>query len=469
MLKAVPFGEWAPDLAPANSPHVTTAKNVRVIANGYAPVGAFQAITTTLGENFLGGGAFADSTGLYTLLAGTGTKLRKYDGAWSDILTGLTVSQRWSFAQFGDNIVYANGDQLGRYQLIPGTAAVIAGAPTNAIDVATVRDFTMCLTADAQLVWSGFNDCTFWTAGTNQSDTQPLLDGGPGVRIVGGEYAIVLQKNAIRRVAYTGQADIWFQIDVISPEVGCMAAGSVCNVGRLIGFLSERGFMLCDGETVTPIGDEKFNRWFFGAFSRSDIAQMWAAVDPRNSLMLWGMPGTPGLVIAYNWVLQKASFYVIDITGLFTGLTAAVSIEDVDTLYPGGLDLVPVSLDDPILAGGNPILLLVDGSNVIGALSGDTLEAEIQQKNIELTPGKRSRIRSLRPVTDATTASATLDARMRSGDAEGIVSAASMTANGKMPIRANGRFNTLALTIPAGETWSYVQGCEYEFEAGDGR
>jgi hypothetical protein len=58
---------------------------------------------------------------------------------------------------------------------------------------------------------------------------------------------------------------------------------------------------------------------------------------------------------------------------------------------------------------------------------------------------------------------------MRAGDAESIVSAASMRSNGKMPIRANGRYVNLALTIPAGETWSYVQGCEYEFEAGDGR
>jgi hypothetical protein len=56
---------------------------------------------------------------------------------------------------------------------------------------------------------------------------------------------------------------------VISPEVGCMAAGSVCNIGRLIGFLSERGFMMCDGETVTPIGNTKLNDWFFKTYSTS--------------------------------------------------------------------------------------------------------------------------------------------------------------------------------------------------------
>lgn len=467
MLSEVAFGEWTPDLAPSHDPHLVVAKNVRAIANGYAPVGQFQAITPTLDAAFLGGGSFASSTGAYTLLAGTAAKLRKYDTTWSDVLTGLSVSQRWNFAQFGDNVVYANGGQLGRYQLIPATAAVIAGAPTNAIDVATVRDFVVALLGDSQVKWSGFNNVTQWTAGSNQCDFQPLLDGGPGVRIVGGEYGIILQKNAIRRMTYVGSPVI-FQFDVISAELGCMAAGSVCNVGRLIGFLSERGFEICDGQTVTPISDEKFNRWFFGRFSRTDIAQMWSAIDPRRSLLLWAMPGTPGLIVAYNWVLKRASYYEVDVKGMFTGLTAAVSIDGVDAIY-GNLDATPISLDDPTLSGGNPILMLVDATNKIGALSGANLAATIGQNNVELSPARRSRVRNLRPVTDATSASATVSSKMRAGDGESVDVTSTMRGNGKMPLRANGRYLDVALTIPAGESWSYITGCEFEFEPGDGR
>jgi hypothetical protein len=466
VLKEVEFGEFTPDLASSHSPHLTKAENVRPIANGYAPIGSFLSVAGDLGAAFVGGGSFIGSDGNSTLLAATSAKLRKYSGSWSDIST-IATTQRWHFAQFGDNIIYANGGQLGSYGLITGTAANIASAPSNAIDVATVKDVVMCLTADSQVKWSDINDSSNWTTG--QADNQPLLDGGSGVRIVGGEYGIVLQKSAIRRVSYTGVQDIWFQFDVISPAIGCMAAGSVCNVGPLIFFLSERGFEMCDGETVVPIADEKINRWFFGTFSRADIANIWSAADPRRNEVLWAMPGNPGLILLYNYVLKRWSYLSLSVSALFNGLTSGTSIDALDAIYPSGIDSIPLSLDDPSFSGGNPLLLLVDASNIVGALSGTALQATIGQKNVELTPGRRSRLRAVRPVTDALSASASVNFKMRAGDAESIIATSEMRTNGKMPLRANGRYFDPAFTIPAGQAWSYFQGAEYEFEAGDGR
>jgi hypothetical protein len=423
MLAAYSLGEWSPDLA-ADSTHLTVAQNVIAIANGYAPVKAFA------------------------------------------VQGGLATTRRWYFTQFGDNVIYSNGGPLSSYAMGSGTVTTLSG-PSNAIDVATVRDFVMCLTDDHQVVWSEYNDSSGWTEGTNQSDIQPLLDGGSGVRIVGGEYALILQKNCIRRAQYVG-GDIVFQFDVISPEIGCMAEGSVANVGRLVFFLSERGFQMCNGVEVTPIGDEKFNRWFFTQYSREDIAGMWAAIDPRTSCVYWAMPGSPGRIICYNWVIQRPTTISANITGLFAGVTANTSIDNLDTLY-GDLDSIPVSLDDPMFQGGNPMLLLVDDSHVVGTLGGANLEATVEIPAVEPTPGKRSRIRSVRPVTDATSATVTVNARMKRGDSEAIVSAGSLRSNGKAPIRCNGRYNDVRVVIPAGETWTDIQGCEVEFEAGDGR
>lgn len=466
MLKALAFGELTPDLA-ADSKHLSVAKNCRAIANGYGPLPSFSGVTTSLGAAFVGGGSFIASDASSTMLGATAAKLRKFSGSWSDIISVVTTA-RWYFAQFGDNIIYANGAQLGKYILTAGTAAVIATSPTNAIDVATVKDFVMCLTADSQAIWSGFNDSTFWTAGTNQSDYQPLLDGGTGVRIIGGEYGIILQKNALRRVTYTGQPGTIFQFDVISPEIGCMAAGSVSNVGRLIFFLSERGFELCDGQDVVPISDNKLNEWFFSTFSRQDIGNIWSAIDPRRNEVWWVMPGTPGTAIVYNWVLKRLVTVEQDMAGIISGRTSNTSLDALDAIYTD-LDHVTVSLDDPSLAGGNPLLLLANSSNVLGAMSGTSLAATFQVRNIELAPGKRSRLRSIRPISDATTATAIVDSRMRAGDSEDLNTVATMRTNGKMPLRANGRYHNLTLTIPAATTWSYAQGCEFEFEAGDGR
>lgn len=472
MLKEIPFGEFTPDLAPSHSNHLSLAKNVRPIANGYAPVKDVVAFTDSLVTTFGGGGSFIASDGTSVLLVGTASAggIYNWDGAWTlEWVLPAGALDRVRFTQFGDNICIAAGFTVSRLNILTMTGSTIATSPTGVIDVATIGDFVFALKDNNEVQWSEFNNSGSWTVGTNQADYQPLLDGGQGVAIVGGEYGIVLQKSAIRRITYTGQEGVWFQFDVISPEIGCMSQGSVANVGRLIFFLSERGFEMCDGQTVTPIGDEKINRWFFDTYSRSDIESMYAAVDPRNSVVVWSIPGNPGALVKYNWVLQRWAVEEVDVAGVFSGFTTAMALEDVDTLFPTGLDDVPVSLDDPSLSGGSPVLLIALPDDSVGAQTGATLAATLEQKNIELAPGKRARLRGLRPVTDAVSAEATVNAKMRAGDGEAQEVASTMRSNGKMPIRANGRYYDLALTIPAGESWSYVQSCEFEFEPGDGR
>jgi hypothetical protein len=465
--KAYPLGEWIPD----NPGGLQIARNVRAIANGYAPVKAPQSATAPLGSPtfpFRGGGAFIDSTGVSTLLGARTDVVAKYaGGTWGPFGTG--GAQQIRFAQFGDSVLIANGAAMQRFQLLSATIGSITDAPA-AIDVAQTRDFVMAITTDNALQWCQFNNSSVWTTGTNQADKQPSL-WGQLRRIVGGEYMIAITDRAVVRGTYVGVEgglDIIWQFDEISAEVGCMASGSVCNVGRLIFFLSERGFMMCDGNEVTPIADEKFNRWFFDTYSRAEISGIWAAIDPRYSLAIWAMPGTPGRLIAYNWVLKRATTIEIDVQGIFTGYTAGISLDSLDAIY-GNLDAIPISLDDPTLAGGNPILLVADSGNVLNALTGNNLEALFRVEEIEPTPGRRSRIRTIRPLTDATSATATIDARLRIGDTEGVRSASTMRSNGKLPIRSNGRYNTLELTIPASHDWSFIEGFELEWEAGDSR
>lgn len=464
--KAYPLPAWLPDLA---NNVLTQAVNVYAIGNGYAPVPAPQAVTASLPAAFNGGGAYINSAGDSTLVAATSSNIYKYvSGAWTSILAASS-GQTVRFAQFGDNLLLANGSAAKSYGLITGAVTTPTAAP-DLIDIAQTRDFVMGITTDNALQWCQFNNSGVWTTGTNQADKQPSL-WGQLRRIVGGEYVIALTDRAIVRGTYVGVEgglDIIWQFDEISAEIGCVAGGSVCNVGRLIFFLSERGFEMCDGQTVTPIGDEKFNRWFFKRFSRTDIANISAAIDPRNSVAMWAMPGTPGLIIAYNWVLQRATVIQIDVKGIFTGYSAAIPLDALDAIY-GNLDAIPVSLDDPSLNGGSPLLLVADATNALTALTGDSLEAVLQIDNLEPASGRRVRIRSARLVSDAAAATVTIDARMRSGDAEAIRTTATMRGNGKLPIRANGRYNTVKVTIPAATTWTHIQAVELEFSPGDGR
>src|SRR5690348_5578383 len=127
------------------------------------------------------------------------------------------------------------------------------------------------------------------------------------------------------------------------------------------------------------------------------------------------MPGSPGLILVYNWVLKRWTTIETNVTGLFNGLTAATTLESLDVTYPSGIDSIPLSLDDASFAGGNPILMVADANNAIGSLTGTPLQATVQQKNVELTPGKRSRLRGVRPVTDASSVTLTVSQKQNAG------------------------------------------------------
>jgi hypothetical protein len=211
------------------------------------------------------------------------------------------------------------------------------------------------------------------------------------------------------------------------------------------------------------------DRTFFATYSREDIENISASVDPRHSIVMWAMPGSPGKLWCYNWVLGRWSTIETSLSGIFTGFTANTSLEGLDALYPSGIDSIPLSLDDPSFAGGSPLLLIANAAWEVGTLGGAKLEAYVETAWIEPAQGRRARVRSLRPITDATDAEIDLDARARVGDAENSVSAASMRANGEMPVRANGRFFRAEVTIPAGSSWSYLQGLEMIGEPGSMR
>jgi hypothetical protein len=464
VLTRIPFGEWAPDLAPVQG-GVERCVNVLPMPNGYRPVESFAAITVALPERFAGGGAFLSSSGVAHLLAGTANRLTRYDaGAWASKVSGLSVT-RWRFGQFGNNIVAVNGGAPIKYDLTTATASNLGGSPPNASLVAIVRDFVVLAgdPADRLTVrWSGFNNSEQWAIGTNQADSQPMLSGGPITGLTGGEYGLILQPDRIVRMTYTGGEAI-FQFDEIASNIGCMVSGSVAQAGQMVFFLSERGFMVCNGTSVQPIGKEKIDRTFFARHSRTDIiAGIMSAVDPRQTLVMWAMPGDPGVVWCYDWTLERWSTIEVANNGLFTGFTANVSLEGIDTLYPDGIDSVPYSLDAPRFNAGNARILPVSSANVIGAFGGPNMPAMVQSCDQELAPGRTVRARFCRALSDDVSGTVSLDMRRRAGDPEKVTASAAIRPSGNVPIRATGRHVQATHIVPAGAVWGYTQGIEVE-------
>lgn len=472
MRQKIPLAFFLPDQS-KNSGALIQADNVIPIADGYRPVPQFSGFSAALGAAFAGGASFIAQDGVSNLLVGTATGLLKYASgtSWTALLSAMTVTGRWRFTQFGNYAIAVNGVGTKVVNLSTGVASALAGAPVG-VCVATVGGFVVIGqdTGNILRVWnSKVEDHTGWTAGVGGAGFTDMLTGGEVMGIAGGEYGIVLQKQRLVRMNRTGDTVTPFSFDEITPNVGCASKGSIAQAGNTVFFLSDRGFMaLQAGQDLQPIGDEKFDRWFREKLDRTEWEKIYATVDPENKLVMWAVPGSPGFILVYHYELGRASTISLNLDGLFFGATSSVSLEALAALYPN-LDTMTISLDDPRWSGGSPQLFIVQGG-VVGSLFGAALKATLEYGWGEPTPGRVTRFRGLRPVTDAVAGmTASLDCRMRMGDAENVRSVTELRASGSMPIRHSGRYAAMKLQIAAGTDWDYVQGLELEMEAGGQR
>ena len=467
MIKRLPFTALSPDRPMA----LHRAYNVLPAAEGYRPVKSPVTFATSL-PGILNGASYVASDGVASLIAGTASTLYSYDGAaWISELGSLSAAV-WRFTQFGDLAIGVNGGAPVKYDLTGGTAAALGGSPPVSDIVATVRD-QLFLAGDPSarnvLAISGYNDSEGWTAGTNQCLFVPFPNGGDIMGLAGGETAIILQRNSVRRGTYNGDGVTWWTFDEIASDIGCMAKGSVAREGNLVFFLSEEGFKVTDRSTIRPIGQEKIDREFFSLYSRDDIKNMTCAVDPRTTTVMWAIRGTPGRIWCYDWTLEQWSTIDTSLSAIFSGFTTSTSIDAIDALYPGGIDSIPVSLDADFLAGGNPLLVVADNAGGINTLSGPNMAATFAFKPVELGDGQRARIRGARVVSDAVEGTVTVDVRARAGDAASTRTSGAIRDNGRVPLRANGRHVGIEVALPEGADWSYALGLDVEYEMAGGR
>lgn len=469
MKQVFPLPDYLPDQTP-NSGTLEGLENAIPIVQGFAPWRAFQSISDAVSGDFKGGAAVIADDGTSYLLVGTTSHLLRYAaGAWTTLVSGLTITDQWRFAGFGNYVVAVNGSATYEVDLAAGTASVLTGAPAG--KSVTVVEPYVVIGQDASDLISVFtsdvNDHTRWVPDTGATQ-QPQLSGGEVMGLAGGEYGVILQRRRLVRMNKTGEVDTPFSYDPITENVGCASKGSVAQWGRSVFFLSDQGFMaLEDGQALVPIGTEKVDRTFQALVSPDDYERIFSAVDPVRKLVIWVVPGAPGVAFAYNYELRKWGYARLSIEGVFAAFTSSQTLEQVSAANPD-LDAMTVSLDDPMFSGGSPQLYAVQ-AGAIGTLTGATLQAIFELGFAELAPGRRSRLCGVRPITDATDLSMSVRVSERQGDTGTVVAGGAYRASGKVPFRASGRYHRLTWTIPAGTEWSYAHGFEAEYEVGGGR
>ena len=110
--------------------------------------------------------------------------------------------------------------------------------------------------------------------------------------------------------------------------------------------------------------------------------------------------------------------------------------------------------------------MLFDGAHRLGTLSGPALTATITDTTRELTPDARSRIRSIRPLTDANPIVVTVAGANALSDTVTETAYSVRQPSGIYRCRENWNLTRIALSIPAGTRWSHAQGLDVEIRSG---
>ena len=365
------LGEWLPDQSDSvgsPSTNLEMAYNVYPSSTGYAPFPRATRISVDMPNNKEINGLFgARQNAQIITIAGTETAI--YSGnnvvrAGGENINDISREggyssprRNWQFKQFGKLVLATNGTQkLQRYDITGDSRfSDIEEAPVCRA-IATVRDFVFagyCNAESNKVQWSDLNNAESWdSSDTSQADFQILPSGCEIKAITGGEFGLVLQEKAVQRVSYIG-TPLVFQFDLISDNTGCNSGNSAIQHNGISYWLSDSGIVSCDGNTVTNIGEGKINDWLYKEIDTTQVENVSVAIDPLKNLIVWNFPTSSEdrVLLKYNYSTGRFTSGKTKAQVVAGLMTQSESLDELDTEYPV-LDEMPVSLDSPLLIGG---------------------------------------------------------------------------------------------------------------------
>lgn len=461
-IQRITFTEWTPD-QPSIVENLSIAKNVIPAIVGYTPFNLAVDYSSDAGENLnqVYAGRFSNTT---LVFAGGSTKLFKYNSATLALdnvsKTGnYTGVVKWNIVQFGNTIIAANninklqGFTIGSSSLF---ADLNASAPV-AEYVTIVRDFVVAANLDSgvnanKVQWSNINDESDWSTGAaSQSDFQIISDGGNIHGITGGETGLILLERAIVRMTYVG-SPLFFQFDTISRSLGCIEGNSVVKYGNVTYFLGEKGFYSCDGSTITPIGNEKVDKWFSLNSNPSDLESISVAADSFRNIIVWNFANTFGgrSLLIYNWQVGKWSYGETDVNYVATSASAGLTLEVMDIF--GNMDTIATSFDSRLFAGGKLLFAGARNQKIV-TFTGASAEATITTGDIGNETA--SVINFVKPIVDNGSANIAVISRNKLNESYATLNYISADSENKVSVRSGGKYHRISIQ-PTGTQWSNV-------------
>ena len=378
------LGEWLPDQADSTgspSTNLEMAFNVYPSSTGYAPFPKTSRLSVDMpnGEDITGLFSARQNAQILTIV---GTDSDIYRGNIVELRTGAgditrisrdggysSPRRNWQFEQFGEFVLATNGTaKLQKYDITGDSKFSDIGEAPVCRTISLVRDFVFagyCNGISNKVQWSDLNNAESWeSSDTSQADFQILPSGGEIKAITGGEFGLILQEKAVQRVSYIGTPLI-FQFDLISDNTGCVSGNSAIQYNGISYWLSDGGIVSCDGSAVTNIGEGKVNDYLFSEIDTTRIEEVSVAIEPLKNLIIWDFPKSSGrLLLKYNYITGRFTVGQTDAQIVAGLMSQSRTLDGLDDDYPI-LDDMPISLDSPLLIGGQFALCGAEGKHVV--------------------------------------------------------------------------------------------------------
>jgi hypothetical protein len=460
-MPLVPFGEWLPDQPLLGSGKALLVTNTLPVPGGYGPLPDLAIVSNALTARCQGIMVFKSPEGATLGFAGDATKLYRLINTTFTDISGETYrapdDNFWRFAQFGDNILAANGsNRLQRFNMKSSSAfAEVTNGP-HATHLAVVKDFVVASVEDDanKIWWSARNNSESWEATVNSSGRQPLPEGGRVMGLVGGEYGTIFQEDAITRMSFVG-GQVVFQFDKLITGKGCLAQGSIVEADGKIFYYSKEGFMAFDGVEAVPIGHGKVDDTFLDEVNYPYLYRMSAGVDSTNKIVAFAYPttasadGTPDAILFYNWGENRWSDSDKSVELMFSDLSESTDLDSIAT----SIDTLTPPLDSDFYLGGLPSLGAFDAAFKLNRFTGANLAATIKTGEFQMLENNKARMVECNMLIDGTH-TVTIEHRNRLTDAVTVDSAVTPQTSGRTPVRVNDRFFRAQANITAGATWT---------------
>jgi hypothetical protein len=235
--------------------------------------------------------------------------------------TGFQVSSSTGSQTVGQNTInYTTGALTLSLSAAPATGDLIYASYTQL--------------APYRVWWSAIGDPTNWpipltaNAVAFQSGYQDLNAAQGPVMFIAGYplYGLIFQLTGITRANYVG-GNVVFSFGLYSQNRGLICHGGAIQVGTLVYFLSQDGFFVTDGNSVSPIGTDQDNdagidNWFWANVNAAALSAISCAYDDTTRCVYYAIPTgsntLPDTLLTYNPIANKWTRAAIATELIFT-------------------------------------------------------------------------------------------------------------------------------------------------------